>query len=98
MGNGESKPCSTCDNEITKKMKSGSLCKKCAKIVCEDCSIRDAHKLLDDGKKSIRICLVCKLSLDRQQQHNMTMGEGANIEENSAIVDAASKIGKPLDH
>jgi len=52
---------------ITKKMSGGSLCKKCSKIVCESCSTKEAFEQFE-GKK-VRVCLVCKLALDRQKKN-----------------------------
>jgi hypothetical protein len=101
MGTVESKPCSTCKCIIDYKMKGGSICKKCNKIVCDSCSVREVVEELSVGSKKVRICLICKISLDRQRgkNPNQTMNMGpTNQDSRSSLAEAAGRIGKPDEH
>ena len=89
MGNGASKPCSGCSSMITSRMKGGSLCLKCSKIVCGNCSVRDVvESLTGDAAKKIRLCLVCKMAMDR-----LTVSTTSKHSKSMSI--SADMIGKP---
>lgn len=85
MGSGESKHCSSCDKEI-KARQVMPQCHFCKKIVCTNCSNREAPGGSQSSSTKVRICHVCKLN--RMNRENDEGAEGG-IE--------SLNVGKPKD-
>ena len=64
MGAGESKECSGCQKEI-KVRQTMPECYFCKKIVCTNCSNKDA--MSPSGSK-VRVCHVCKVNQTNRQE------------------------------
>lgn len=66
MGSAESKFCSGCDKQIKAPASAMPLCHFCKKVVCPNCSIKEAP---GNGKGSakVRICHVCKVNRDNRE-------------------------------
>lgn len=72
MGSGESKFCSSCDKEI-KSRQVMPQCHHCKKLVCTNCSNREAPGA---GSSKVRVCHVCKVNrMNREADDALTISK-----------------------